>query len=146
MGNSDLSQDTQTNILNAFFRALTRETHMLTLHPDLLWQQLYNRLQWEGEEVKQVLASEVSKHIKVGARPWLHQMNRLAESNPLVRTIIGLQGEVNSCLCIPGEKLIVSAGADGSLRVWDRDTGECVSILGEQMSDVMCCSVNTDGT
>ena len=42
-------------MLKSFSRALTREAHVLTQQPDLLWQQLYNRLQWEGEEVKQVL-------------------------------------------------------------------------------------------
>ena len=36
-------------ILHAFSRALGREVHVLTGHPELLWQQLYNRLQWEGE-------------------------------------------------------------------------------------------------
>jgi len=29
--------------LIAFSRALTREAHVLTQQPDLLWQQLYNR-------------------------------------------------------------------------------------------------------
>jgi hypothetical protein len=30
-------------ILDAFFQALNREAHVLTRHPELLWQQLYNR-------------------------------------------------------------------------------------------------------
>ena len=34
-------------ILQAYSRAMQREAHVLTQHPDLLWQQLYNRLQWE---------------------------------------------------------------------------------------------------
>ena len=33
--------------LQAFSRALTREAHVLTQQPDILWQQLYNRLQWD---------------------------------------------------------------------------------------------------
>lgn len=41
----------QRLVLNAFSRTMQRETHVLTHQPDLLWQQLYNRLQWEREEV-----------------------------------------------------------------------------------------------
>ena len=48
-------------ILKTFSRALSREVHVLTQHPELLWQQLYNRLQWEGEAVEQVLAPELDK-------------------------------------------------------------------------------------
>ena len=33
--------------LTAFDRALEREAHNLMGRPDLLWQQLHNRLQWE---------------------------------------------------------------------------------------------------
>jgi hypothetical protein len=33
--------------LEAFERAIDREPHNLQQRPDLLWQQLYNRLQWE---------------------------------------------------------------------------------------------------
>ena len=43
----------QKQTLKAYAHTLGRETHVLTLHPDLLWQQMYNRLQWEGEEVNQ---------------------------------------------------------------------------------------------
>jgi hypothetical protein len=44
----DLSRSQET-VLETFSRALRREAHVLTQHPNLLWQQLYNRLQWEGE-------------------------------------------------------------------------------------------------
>ena len=37
----------QDEVLQAFSRTLGREAHTLTKRPDLLWQQLSNRLQWE---------------------------------------------------------------------------------------------------
>ena len=40
----DLASD-QGTMLEAFSRALAREAHVLTCDPDLLWQQLHNRLQ-----------------------------------------------------------------------------------------------------
>ena len=38
----------QGEVLQAFSRTLDREAHVLTKRPDLLWQQIYNRMQWVG--------------------------------------------------------------------------------------------------
>ena len=38
-------------VLHSFSRTLRREAHVLAKHPDLLWVQFYNRLQWEGEKL-----------------------------------------------------------------------------------------------
>jgi hypothetical protein len=35
-------------VLEALSRALRREAHALLRRPDLLWQQLYNRLRWQA--------------------------------------------------------------------------------------------------
>ena len=77
------------NTLNAFSRALTREAHVLTQHPDLLWQQLYNRLQWEGKGVKQALAPELTQRSAAGARPWFHNKCRVMESETFIRILKG---------------------------------------------------------
>lgn len=45
---TNLETDQQT-IVKVFLRPLTREGQVLTRQPDLLWQQFYNRLQWEGD-------------------------------------------------------------------------------------------------
>jgi hypothetical protein len=44
--------------LDAFERALRREIHNLSRRPELLWQQLHNRLQWEDERVSDLLEPE----------------------------------------------------------------------------------------
>jgi hypothetical protein len=41
------STNEQLEVLQAFSCARRREAHVLKDHPDLLWQQLYNRLQGE---------------------------------------------------------------------------------------------------
>ncbi len=41
-----LSVSEQGEVLQAFSRELDREVNTLIKRPDLLWQQLYNRLQW----------------------------------------------------------------------------------------------------
>jgi hypothetical protein len=53
-GKSDLAERQAT--LEAFARAIDHEAHVLSERPDLLWQQLYNRLQWEEEPALGVLA------------------------------------------------------------------------------------------
>jgi hypothetical protein len=54
-GKSDLAERQAT--LEAFARAIDHEAHVLSERPDLLWQQLYNRLQWEEEPALDVLPS-----------------------------------------------------------------------------------------
>ncbi len=44
-------------VLEASSRALDQEAHNFGQWPHLMWQQLYNRLQWDDEPVPQVLAA-----------------------------------------------------------------------------------------
>lgn len=46
------SIEVSAEILGAFERAVSREVHNLARGPELVWQQLYNRLQWEGGAVE----------------------------------------------------------------------------------------------
>ena len=39
----------QAEALGAFSKTMRRELHVLTQRPDLVWQQLFNHLQWEGK-------------------------------------------------------------------------------------------------
>jgi WD40 repeat protein len=89
-----LNAEAQGEVLQAFSEALQREVHNLTPHPDLLWQQMYNRLQWDAisnqSEIKSILNAEYSKHVREGAKPWImlktpHEDNRMFS----IRTDVG---------------------------------------------------------
>jgi hypothetical protein len=54
-GKSDLAERQAT--LEAFARAIDHEAHVLSVRPDLVWQQLYNRLQWEEDPIPDLLPS-----------------------------------------------------------------------------------------
>ena len=54
--------------------------HVLTQQPDLLWQQLYNRLQWEGKKVEQTLAPKLAQRSKPSVKPWLRLETPFRES------------------------------------------------------------------
>ena len=56
--NKTATYNSRREALQAYQRALRREAHVLIDHPELAFQQLHNRLQWEGEAVEESLADE----------------------------------------------------------------------------------------
>jgi len=108
--------------VKAFSRAITREAHALTQRPDLLWQQLYNRLQWEGEGVKQDLALDLTERNARGAKPWLRLKTPYRESEALVRTLEGHTDFVYSVAFSPDGKTIASGSYDNTIKLWDIST------------------------
>jgi len=76
-------------VFDAFSRALVRESHNLMQRPDLLWQQLYNRLQWEKEPVTAVLQPEYERRTAPGAALWLRARTPFRESEALIRVLAG---------------------------------------------------------
>ena len=83
----------KTITLDAFSNALQREAHVLQRNPNLLWQQLYNRLQWEDSgnkgAISKLIDSEFNRRISSGAGPWLHNKSRNLESEAFTRLFIG---------------------------------------------------------
>jgi hypothetical protein len=55
-------------VLEAFAADLGRESHVLAERPELLWQQLHNRLQWRDEAVERLLAGSVPAEARVVGR------------------------------------------------------------------------------
>jgi len=53
---TDMDQSERRAVLDAFNTAIGREAHNLQPRPDLLCQQLYNRLQWADKPVVGSLA------------------------------------------------------------------------------------------
>ena len=92
-----LSAEERRATLEAFARALRRETHVLSARHDLLWQQLYNRLQWEDDPVPAILAPELPRRISPGAAPWIRTRSPLRESKALIRTFTGHTSGVHAC-------------------------------------------------
>src|SRR5450759_413392 len=101
--------------LGAFSRALGREAHVLIKQPDLLWQQLYNRLQWEGPPLAGRLSAERERRSRPGSLPWINRYSRLRESEALIRTLTGHTETVDGCVVSPDGAWIVSTGGDSTL-------------------------------
>lgn len=110
-------------VLDAFARALNREVHNLTQRPHLLWQQLYNRLQWEDEPVPGMLDPELERRSAPRAAPWLRTRTPFRESEAFRLVLAGHTGWVYGCAVSPDGSFIVSASVDNTLKVWDATTG-----------------------
>ena len=87
----------QREVLDAFSKALQRETHTLQDHPDLLWQQLHNRLQWEGGPESDIVAAERVQNRKSERKPWIRTRTPFPESIALIRNLTGHTGRVYAC-------------------------------------------------
>ena len=121
--------------LDAFARALRAETSVIVERPELLWQQLYNRLQWDGPVVRDLLAEERARRSRPGARLWIHDRTGPRPVDSLVKSIGGNHGFLADCAVSPDATWIVSAsfglGEQGTLKIWDAATGtELATIPG----------------
>src|SRR5712692_4339553 len=93
LGAERLAPAERSATVEAFARALKREAPVFLQRPELLWQQLYNRLQWEDEPVPQLLAPELAHRSSPGATPWLRTRTPFRESRALIRTLAGTREE-----------------------------------------------------
>ena len=145
MDSSLVAPDTQTNILQAFSRALRREAHVLTQEPDLLWQQMYNRLQWEGKQVKKRLVRELAERKMPEAKLWVRMKTPHRESGALVRTIEGHTHSVDACAISPNGRMIVTASSDKTLILWDLPSGQRLHTMRGHLDFVNACGFSPDG-
>ncbi|MBE0687477.1 MAG: hypothetical protein IH585_15920, partial [Anaerolineaceae bacterium] len=139
------SSNHQITVLKAFSRAISRESHALTQNPTLLWQQLYNRLQWDQEEIKQKLVPEFIQRNVPGTKPWIKLTTPFRESTSLVRTLVGHTRAVTSCAVSPNGCLIASASLDWTIRIWDAVTGVPMQTLKGHHQGVLDCAFSPDG-
>ena len=115
-GSKTMDRADQRKVLEAFSKDFVREMHNLQERPDIIWQQMYNRLQWTDGPAKdgpvaKVIAPEFDKRTAPKARPWFHLNSRLRESGALIRTLTGHTNYVNSCAFSPdGRRMLILPG------------------------------------
>ena len=142
-----LSLDEKRQILTRFSKAIKREAHNLQHWPDLLWPQLYNRLQWDEEPVPQALKPEYERRTAPGAALWMRTRTPYRESEAIVRTLSGHTGILTTCCMSSDGRWVVSGSkgnypVHGTLKVWDVETGQEEKTLSGHAST---CCMSPDG-
>jgi hypothetical protein len=69
-----MNRSEQIEVLETFRKTLRQELHNLRERPEILWQQMYNRLQRVDDEsgvVSKVMLPEFKKRTSLGANPWM---------------------------------------------------------------------------
>jgi WD40 repeat protein len=129
----------------AFARAIGREADLLADRPDLTWQQLANRLLTEPAPVPAALEDELAGRSRAGATPWLRRRSRVSRSDALVRELDGGLGWLNACAMTADAALAATAGANGSISLFDARIGEPRRTLRGHAKPVNDVDITADG-
>lgn len=106
------------NVIKAFEERLGQESHVLLLHPDLLFPTLYNNLSWldtPGGPLHTLC--EKAKFLHHG---WLRMTQDPRPEPPL--HLFALEGHtmaVNSVAVTPDSQKIISASEDKTIKIWE---------------------------
>jgi len=138
-----------TEVLSAYARALRREAHVLSRSPDLVWQQLHNRLQWEGPVVGERLARERRRRSHTAVAPWFWIHSPLSESPQLIGSLAGSTPEHQFAFSPDGSRLLAVGG--GLVQFWEARTGmptKSLELRGPQgrVMTAHGCVVSPDGS
>src|SRR5450759_5993931 len=109
-------------VLDAFTRVLRREAHVLTERPAILWQQVYNRLQWEDSPVAQALTPTMAARSVFGAAPWFRTRTPFVEASALRGIFKGHDNVIEACSFSADGRFVVSASQDNTIRIWNSET------------------------
>ena len=80
-------------------------------------------------------------------RPWLRLVNRpeLPKNTTLI-TMIGHEGAVRTHSITQNGKRIISVGEDNSLRIWDINTGKCLSKIYPKFENITELAISPEGS
>jgi WD40 repeat protein len=125
-------------------RALARESHWLRAAPEATAALVWNRLRrwgWSAAELDAEL--QLSDEERASFLRVRHATTR--QSPALVRDLVGHTGPVNACAVTPDGRRVISAADDGTLRVWDLESGRVLATMHGHTAAVRACAVTADG-
>lgn len=134
------------NIL-AFLRS---EIHILSRSPILTYQQAatYPQDQWiakEAQRSRQTFDQYDPNNIPA-PEEWVEWLNKPQVPEAFELELSGHSKGVLSTCFGKDNRTLVSGSVDGTIRVWDSQTGELHSQLEDHLGPVTCVRISPDGT
>jgi len=126
-----------TGVIATLGLAIAREAPRLTHRPDLIRQQLHNRLQWESGPIPGILRREAARAPQ--SRPWLRLRNPIPEATAFRQSLIGHRLPVVATHIDPSGAMIATAGEDAHLIVWEARSGRELARWKAASSFLMGC-------
>ncbi|KAL6066503.1 Telomerase protein component 1 [Balamuthia mandrillaris] len=135
----------------AFFRSreiekcgefVLRNIHVLSSHSKLVLQQLVN---FHDEEFSAVLYKEATEILQMENRPYVLWTNKPKELADLSKLSFVAQSEVNCVSFSPDGQKLLTAYKDGSLRVWNIQTGQELNFMRAHEARVTACQYSPCG-
>ena len=135
--------ETHQEILSAFHKSLSQESHILTKCPRLFWQQIYNRLYWTSLAPESHLDLEEIE-LQKPRIPWIRSKIPPKESSNLIKIIEGHTNSVNGCAFGRSSDQALSVSSDGTIRIWDLRTSSTIVVF-EFFDTLFCCDWSENG-
>jgi WD40 repeat protein len=123
--------------------ALRMSAHILAKHPGQLQAQLIGRLAGRAPEpVQRLIAAARDWH----GEAWLcpARASLTGPGGPLLRSLAGHTSFIPALACSHNSRRVVSGAADGTVRVWDLDSGAELHILRGHRSGVWSVAITPD--
>lgn len=134
--------------LTQLIRPLDREAHSLQSwnperNPGFFLQQLYNQALELGLEN---IRERAQSALDAAKSPWFQQrFSSSGDSRALVRTLEGHIGGAHGLALSADGRIVVSAGADKTVKMWDWATGKLVRVLQGNTAPIWAIAVTPDG-
>lgn len=83
-------------------------------------------------------AESLAEHAQAFHRPWLRRVNRrqTPDRTPHSRILHGQKGSITACCFSTDGEMFLSASSDGSIKLWETETGRELRNVGCQVSDI----------
>ncbi|HEY0812174.1 MAG TPA: AAA family ATPase [Pseudonocardia sp.] len=131
--------------LKAVSRALRLDGDLLARRPELLWQQMANRLWWDDDApTHALLEREADRRRSVPDEPaWLALRTPGSEQQGLLQ-VLHAHAFAISCALNSDGTLLVSGGRDSAARLWDVGDGTWLADLPGHHRQVTSCAFGPD--
>jgi WD40 repeat protein len=125
--------------------ALQLSMHVVAKDPAQFAPQMVGRLL--GHRDRPDVAKFVDEITAAARRPWFRPLHPCFSppGGPLRRTLAGHSGTVQDVAVTPDGQRAVSASSDGTLKVWDLETGRVLRTLTGYSDSLCCVTVAADG-